>query len=161
MKRQNPKFPPSRLARTGFIRGLLYYAIGLVAAWLTYIIFGWEYAHGPGLHHIVAVLFLLSGAVWTVYYFILILTGLISKVNFGLFAVHVVMLLTVVLYVVIGIRSEEMSEYKSNPEDIITINRDTATKTASVVNGYGDTVFLMRKDSVLIDRVKSDTAAYR
>jgi hypothetical protein len=122
------------------LKGLLYYALGFLAAWLTYIIFGWDYKHALGLHHIVGLLFLLGGAGWTLYYFILTLTGLKSKVNFGVLAVHIIILLTVVLYVVIEIRSETVTEYKSNPADILTINTDTATKTASIVNGYGDTL---------------------
>lgn len=124
----------------GLLKGLLYYALGFVAAWLTYIIFGWEYKHAPGLHHIVGLLFLLGGAGWTFYYFILALSGLKSRVNLGVLAVHVIILLAVVLYVVIDIRSEKVMEYKSNPADIITINKDTATKTASIINGYGDTL---------------------
>lgn len=119
----------------GLLKGLLYYALGFLATWLTYIIFGWDYKHAPGLHHIVGLLFLLGGAGWTFYYFILTLTGLKSRVNFGVLAVHVIILLTVVLYVVIDIRSEKVTEYKSNPADIITINKDTATKTASIING--------------------------
>ena len=145
----------------GFIKGLLYYATGFVAAWLTYTIFGWEYAHAPGLHHLVALLFLLGGVGWSLYYFILTLTGLKSKVNFGLFTVHIVMILTVVLFVVIGIKNEESTEYKSNPADIITINKDTATKTASIVNGYGDTLYSLKGDSVVIDKIKSDTTNHR
>jgi len=145
----------------GFIKGLLYYATGFVATWLTYKIFGWEYAHAPGVHHLVALFFLLGGAGWSLYYFILTLTGLKSKVNFGLFAVHFVMVLTVVLYVVIDTKSEESTEYKSNPADIITINKDTVTKTASIVNGYGDTLYSLKGDSVIIDKIKSDTTNHR
>ena len=87
----------------GIFKGTAYYAIGFVAAWLTYIIVGWNYKHAPGLHHIIALPFLLVGAGCTLYYFILILTGLKSKVNFGLFTVHIVVILTAVLYLVIGI----------------------------------------------------------
>jgi len=145
----------------GLLKGLAYYAIGFVTAWLTYSIFGWNYKHAPGLHHIVALLFLLGGAGWTLYYFVLILTGLKSKVNFGVFAVHIVIILTVVLYLVIDIRSEDVTEYKTDPADIITINKDTATKTSSIVNGNGDTLYSLKGDSVLIDKIRSDTINHR
>lgn len=99
----------------GVFKGLVYYAIGFVVAWVTYIIFGWDYKHAPGLHHLVALLFLLGGAGWTLYYFVLILTGLKSKVNFGVLAVHIVMVLIVVLFIVIDIRSEEVTGHKTAP----------------------------------------------
>ncbi|MEJ7911611.1 MAG: hypothetical protein WKF70_00555 [Chitinophagaceae bacterium] len=57
----------------GLIRGLIYYAIGFVAAWVTYQIFGWGYKHAPGLHHIVAFIFLLGGVGWSLYWFMLTL----------------------------------------------------------------------------------------
>ena len=145
----------------GLFKGLLYYAIGFVIAWLTYLIFGWDYKHAPGLHHIVAFLFLLGGAGWTLYYFVLTLTGLKSKVNFGLFAIHVLIILTVVLYVVIDIRTDEATEYKRDPKDIITINRDDATNTSSVVNGTGDTLYSFKGDTLLINKIKRDTTNHR
>jgi hypothetical protein len=145
----------------GLIKGLAYYAIGVVAVWLTYTIFGWEYKHAPGLHHIIALLFLLGGAGWTLYCFILTLTGLKSRVNFGILTVHFIAILIVVLYVVIDIRSENVTEYKTDPADIITINKDTTNNTASIVNGNGDTLYSQKDDSVLIDKIKNDTTYYR
>ena len=145
----------------GLIKGLLYYGVGFIAAWLTYIIFGWDYKHAPGLHHIVALLFLLGGVGLTLYYLILTLTGLKSKVNIGVFAVHVVMILIVVLYIVIDIKSEKVTKYKSDPADIITINKDQATNTSSIINGNGDTIYSMKGGSILIDRINSDTTNHR
>lgn len=145
----------------GLLKGLAYYAIGFLTVWLTYTIFGWNYRHAPGLHHIVALLFLLGGAGWTLYYFVLTLIGLKSKVNFGVFTVHIVTILTVVLYLVIDIRSENVTEYKTEPADIITINKDSTTKTSSIVNGNGDTLYSLKGDSVLIDKIKSDTLNHR
>lgn len=88
-------------------------------------------------------------------------TGLKSRVNFGMFAVHVVVTITVVLYVFIDIRSEDVTEYKTDPGDIITINKDQATNTSSIVNGNGDTLYSMKGDSVLIDKTKGDTINHR
>lgn len=141
----------------GIIKGLVYYAIGFVTAWLAYIIFGWNYKHAPGIHHIVALLFLLGGAGWALYYFVQTLTGLKSKVNFGVFVVHIVVILTVVLYFVIDIRSEDVTEYETNPADIIIINKDTVTKTSSIVNGKGDTLYSLKGGYVLIDKINNDT----
>jgi hypothetical protein len=145
----------------GIFKGLTYYVIGFLAAWVTYIIFGWDYKHAPGLHHVIALLFLLGGAGWTLYYFILTLTGLKSKVNFGLLTVHIVIILIVVLYLVIDIRSEDVAKYETDPADIITIRKDTATNTASIVKGNGDTLYSLKGDSVLIDKIKNDTTNHR
>ncbi len=145
----------------GLLIGLIYYAIGVVAAWLTYIIFGWTYRHAPGFHHIVAILFLLGGAGWTLYYLVLLLTGLKSRVNFGILAIHIFVIIAVVLYVIIDIRGEDVTEYKTDPADIITINKDKLTNTSSIVNGNGDTLYSMKNDSVLIDKIKDDTINHR
>lgn len=145
----------------GILKGLAYYAIAFVTAWLTYIIFGWDYKHAPGLHHIVAFLFLLGGAGYTFYYFVLILTGLKSKVNLGLFAVHIVIILTVVLYITVSIRSEDVTEYITNTNRIITINKDQATNTSSIVNGNGDTLYALKGNSIFTNKIKIDTINHR
>jgi divalent metal cation (Fe/Co/Zn/Cd) transporter len=144
----------------GLLKGFAYYAIGFVIASLTYLLFGWNYKHAPGLHHIVAFLFLLGGAGWILYYFFLIFSGQNSKVNFAVFAVHLVVILAVILYFVIDIRSEDVTQYKTDPADIITIKKDTATKISSIVNGNGDTLYAVKGDSVLIDKIGSDTIKY-
>ena len=141
----------------GLLKGLAYYAVGFVISWLTYLIFGWGYRHAPGLHHIVAFLFLLGVAGWTLYYLVLILTGLKSKVNFGVFVVHIAMISTVVLYDIIDIKSDEVTNYKPNPADIITIKRNQETNTSSIVNGKGDTLYSSKGDSILIDKIRRDT----
>ena len=63
--------------------------------------------------------------------------------------------------IVIDIRSENVTKYKTEPADIITINKDSTTKTSSIVNGNGDTLFSLKGDSVLIDKIKSDTLNHR
>ena len=131
--------------------------MGAAAAWITYIIFGWDYMHAPGFHHFVAVLFLLGGAGWTLYYIVLILTGLESKVNFGLLTVHGITISTVILCLFISIRSEDVNEIKTDPADIITISKNQATNISSIVNGKGDTLYSVSGDSVLIDKLKRDT----
>lgn len=45
----------------------------------------------------------------------------------------------------------------SESESLITINKDTSTNSGSIVNGKGDTLYLIRNDSVLIDKVGKDT----
>ena len=44
------------------------------------------------------------------------------------------------------------------PESIITISKDTLTRSASIVNGNGDTLYFNKGDSVRIDKVGDDTS---
>lgn len=87
----------------GILKGLGYYAITLAAYYATYALFGWEYKHGPGLHHLVTLIFLICALGWTVHKFILILLGKTQKINFGLLAVHVILLSSIILFLAIDI----------------------------------------------------------
>ena len=85
--------------RRGLKKGFLYYMLGTILTCLTYMLFGWGYRHAPGLHHFVAFLFLLGGVVWTLYYFILLVIGHKLKVNFGVLTIHIIVILSVALYI--------------------------------------------------------------
>jgi len=82
----------------GIFKGLFYYTIGFVLAWLAYLILGWEYKHAPGPHHIIGFLFLVGGAGWIFYYLALLMTELKAKVNFGILTVHITAILVAVLF---------------------------------------------------------------
>lgn len=138
----------------GFLKGILYYAIGFIIAWFTFLIFGWGYIHTPGLHHIVGFLFLIGGIGWTIYYLAVLLTGLKSKINFGILTAHVVTILSVILYFIVSISTDEVTNTKTDPKDIITIIKDEKTNEASIVNGYGDTLYSKKGDSIFIDNNK-------
>ena len=121
--------------KSDFIRGLwkgfLYYAIGTILTWLAYITVGWEYVHAPGLFHIVAFLFLLGGAIWTLYYFVLFLTGNKSKKNLGVLTIHIIVILSLVISMYIGIKREykRTAEYETNPRNILIEEISPETKS--------------------------------
>ncbi len=48
----------------GLARAAIYYAIAFALILFTYEIWGHEYIHGPGLHHLIAFLALLGGVIW-------------------------------------------------------------------------------------------------
>ena len=85
----------------GILKGLGYYTIALGAYYITYAIFGWEYMHGPGFHHLIAFIFLICAFAWTVHKFILILLGKTQHINYGLFTVHVILLSSIILFLAI------------------------------------------------------------
>jgi len=53
--------------------------------------------------------------------------------------------------------SKESDIDSSDPESIITINKDTLTNSGFIVNGNGDTLYLKRGDSVLVNEIGTDT----
>jgi len=104
----------------GLWKGFLYYALGTILTWLVYIIFGWEYRHAPGLFHIVAFLFLLGGAIWTLYYFVLLLIRNKSKINFGVLTIHLIVILSFVISMYVGIKIEyKRTEEYNTTENIL------------------------------------------
>ncbi len=50
----------------GYVFTVFYYLLGLIVSWIVLLIFGWEYAHAPGLHHFTFLLFLISGFLWSI-----------------------------------------------------------------------------------------------
>jgi hypothetical protein len=141
--------------KNGFKKALLYYVLAAILIFFAYAIFGWEYRHAPGLHHFVALLFLIGGIIWALYCFVSLLIRDKLKVNLGILTVHMIAILSVVLYVYIDIKKANAVEAQPypNPENIINIKKDTINKIGIIVNGNGDTLFLRKGDSVLIDRM--------
>jgi len=138
----------------GILKGLVYYAAGALLSWITWLVFGWEYKHAPGFHHLVGLLFLLGGAAWFVYYLILLVVGLKHRVNIGAFAMHALVVLCVVglFFVSFWMENDEPSE--AVPETILTITRSDSAGHSLIVDGNNDTLLLMHGDSVIIDKVK-------
>lgn len=44
------------------------------------------------------------------------------------------------------------------PESILTISKDTSKRSASIVNGNGDTLYFNKGDSVKVDKVGDDSS---
>ena len=127
---KNFKYLKSNFIR-GLWKGFLYYALGTILTWLTYIIVGWEYKHAPGLFHIVAFLFLLGGAIWTLYYFVLLLIGNKSKINLGVLTIHIIVILSFVISMYVGIKKEyeRTAEYNTNQKNILIEEISSETKS--------------------------------
>ena len=85
----------------GVRKGLIYYTIATITTFLTYTIFGWGYRHAPSAHHFVALLFLLGSAILTLYYFLLLFAENNVMENLGILTVHVIAILSFVLYLYI------------------------------------------------------------
>lgn len=147
--------------KKGIYKALAYYAAGFLIALTAYWIVGWEYKHAPGLHHLVGLLFLSGGALWIGYNLILLLAGSRSKVNLGALTVHSTVVGAFILYLVISINSDPVSDEVTDKTDILTVRKDSLTRTALVVNGLGDTLFLEVNDSVLTDKISAQPVENR
>ena len=136
------------------IFSILYYLIGFLITWIVYKLSGTPYAHGPNLFHLVGLVVLLGGLVWL----LKAIASLFTKdKQFGTLLVHTLVLGGIVISFILEI-SKDSDVDISDPESIITIHKDTVTNSASIVNGNGDTLYLKRGESVLIDKVGKDTS---
>ena len=48
----------------GFLKASIYYLVGFALAGLAYWVFGWEYIHAPGAHHLIIFLTFVGGFIW-------------------------------------------------------------------------------------------------
>lgn len=91
------------------------------------------------------------------YYLVLLLSGYKAKVNFGVLTIHIVVIFSVILLVWIDRSISDVAEYKTNPADILTISQDVLKNTSSIVDGKGDTLYSKKGDSILINKLTTDT----
>ena len=89
------------------------------------------------------------------------MTGLKSKVNFGILTIHITTIFAVVIFISISIATDDVTETKTDPKSIITINKNDKSNEASIVDGNGDTLFLKKGNKILIDKIPKDSINYR
>jgi hypothetical protein len=136
------------------LKAVAYYVVGFFITWLVYKLSGTPYAHGPNLYHLVGLLVLFIGLVLGV----LAIASLNKKKgHIGALLIHVLVIGGFVLWLAYEVNKESTVDVTTKPEDILTINKDTVNKTGSLINGAGDTIFYIKNDSVLIDKIKSDS----
>ena len=138
----------------GLTKAAIYYAIAFALTWLTYQIWGHAYIHGPGLHHLIAFLTLIGGAIWILRGLLRFIFNKHDKENLGSLIVNVVVVSSIVTYFLIEINKEAVAGTTDNKADIITINHDTSNNSSSIVDGLGDTILLKVEDSTIIDKTK-------
>jgi hypothetical protein len=139
----------------GVLRAIAYYIIGFAIAWAAYIIFGWEYVHAPGIHHLIGLLVLVVGAILLIRRLIRLFKDSSDNLNKGSLLTHLLVVGGFVIY--FGVILKEVNEPDETDLETLaeseTLFLDKNTKTIMIKNGVGDTVFLQVADSVLIDRM--------
>lgn len=129
---------------TGIARGLAYYAGGAALVWLTYLLFGWEYAHAPGAHHMVGLLVLVVGAVLLIRRLIAVLATPADPHNKGALLVHALAVVGFILFFKLFILNGALKRDTGDPiaSETLTLHKQTNTLPLS------DTLFLQVADSV-------------
>jgi len=133
--------------KKGILISLLYYGLGFGIAGLAYAIIGHPYIHAPGVHHLILLLTLVIGIIWTVtsigFFF---LKAKSDKLK-GIIITNSIIILSCFLYVAIPIYIDSQEKTTVESEKVHTeINGDT-TKLF-----HNDNLIYMKvKDSIIID----------
>lgn len=136
----------------GLIYTVAYYLIGLLISYIVYLIFGWEYIHVPGIHHLTFVLFLIGGLIWGVINIILIFKRKKQFYKESL-VVHSIIFGGLIIWILIAFRivgTPEQNFEKENNSSMTLINKND---TSLLINGMNDTIYFKIKDSIYIDKL--------
>jgi hypothetical protein len=138
--------------RQGITKTLIFYGIGLATTWLTYIVFGQGYAHGPGLYIVIPILTILIGLFWTGstifdYYF----KNKTDKRK-GIILTNIIVFVLFVL-TIFYIRHQSRKDYADfSPQDQLTTSQ---YGDSTLIEYNGTLVYLKIKDSVYVDKQDS------
>lgn len=134
----------------GVLKALGYYVAGLVLACTSYLIVGYEYAHAPGLHHILVFLTFVGGLVWMIAAIARYASGYRSKSLKGMILTTTFMSVgfaLLMLYLIDGSKHDGLIDV-----DRLTIDESGDTTT---LRYNGSPVYIKVKDSVLINFIDS------
>lgn len=136
----------------GLVFTLSYYLIGLLISYIVYLIFGWEYIHAPGFHHLTFILFLIGGLVWS---FIDIILLFKRKKRFykESLIVHSIILGVLFVWIIIAFLIVETPKQKINMDDKSSITLINKKDSSLLINELNDTLYLKIKDSIYIDKM--------
>lgn len=136
----------------GIARGLAYYAAGAGLVFVTYLAFGWEYAHTPAAYHLVGLLVLVIGAVLLIRRLIGLFAEPQNARSKGDLLVHAVAVVGFILFFRLLILNGAIKRDTGDllASETLTVNKKS--KTLLLSNQLGDTLFLQVADSVHDDK---------
>ncbi|MDO6389241.1 hypothetical protein Q4E40_03810 [Pontibacter sp. BT731] len=135
----------------GIARGLAYYAGGGALVWLTFLLFGWEYAHAPGAHHMMGLLVLVIGAVLLIRRLIGVLATPADMHNKGALLVHALAVVGFILFFKLIILNGALKRDTGDPIASEALTLDRHARTLPLPNKVQDTLFLQVADSVYVN----------
>ncbi|WP_299705465.1 hypothetical protein [uncultured Pontibacter sp.] len=137
---------------TGIARGLAYYAGGFALVWVTYLLFGWEYAHAPAAHHLVGLLVLVIGAVLLIRRLIGVFVKPSDTHNKGALLVHAIAVVSFILFFKLIILNGAIKRDTGEPMASETFIIDKQKKALLLHNEVGDTLLYQAVDSFYAGR---------
>jgi len=143
MKLQNHK---------GYIFTILYYLSALIVSYIVFLIFGWEYIHAPGFHHLTFLLFLIGGMVWSIFNIIQLFRRKGSFYKESLI-VHVIIFTGLIIWFLIAFIMVEYPKQEPNISSENSITLINLKDTSLLINEMNDTIYLQIKDSIYIDKM--------
>ncbi len=141
----------------GLVYALTYYLIAFLISIIVYLLYGWTYIHGPGLHHLTFILFLFGGFIWNIYsafkYFQ-------NRHRFykQLMSIHsLVVGGIIIVFLVAYFQNNNYEPVNFMENDMKSISIINKQDTSICINEKGDTIFLRIRDRVLIDEITKIT----
>jgi hypothetical protein len=136
----------------GFLKSLLYYAIGLGLAGLSYLTIGHEYIHAPGLYQQLIVLTFFAGFLWLIVAAIQFFTGQRTENLKGIIWTNLIMSLGFIVFMVYIIYDATgHSGFEENSGKVII---EESGDTTTMYHGASP-VYMKVKDSVLLNFIDS------
>jgi hypothetical protein len=133
--------------KSGIIRSLIFFGIGFGIAGIAYAIIGNPYIHAPGVHHIILLLTLVTGLIWTLISLVSFIFKSKSKKLKGTIITNILVILSCFLYVAIPIYLDS-TEKTFIESDIIR----TEVKGDTTELYHNDNlIFIKVKDSIILD----------
>lgn len=136
----------------GFVFTILYYLISFLISYVIYLIFGWEYIHAPGFHHLTFLLFLIGGLLWSIFNIILFFKrkDLFYKESL---IVHSIIFGGLIIWFLIAFIIVEIPKQELKIENKSSITLINKIDTSLLKNEMNDTLYLKIKDSIYVDKM--------
>ncbi len=131
----------------GILKALIFYGIGFGIAGIIYLIVGNSYIHAPGIHHLILLLTLLIGLIWTIISSVVYFFKEKTKRLGGFILTNLIIIIGCVLYVEVPLYLDSQRNNKVPSE---LTNTEVIGDTTKIYHNE-KLIFIIVKDSVLLD----------